>query len=299
MSFPKLDMESVKIVTPKKTVLNGLYFGSKLPDKVYIFVHGLGGNLFSNIVLIQELALRKDVGVLTFSNRGSEVISRIQKLDARKKSGFTKFMGGMAFEKFEDCQDDVLGAVKHIYHKFKCNIILVGHSTGCQKIIFSLAKSKQLAKLISHLVLIAPMSDFAYYQKITPINLWQQQITSVKSQIQNNEGDILLKDIQMEGEIYSANRFFSLYSGVSNEEIFTYFDDKIKPVFLEKINLPILIILGEKDEYRSKPMIQIAKWFVKHINTKSKVQIITNVGHKTAGHEKEIIESIQNFEKIK
>ena len=58
----------VEIVTPKRYLLNGLWFGSEKPERVFIFVHGLTATAFSNHKLVVPLA-DKNTAVITFSNR--------------------------------------------------------------------------------------------------------------------------------------------------------------------------------------------------------------------------------------
>ena len=74
----------INIVTPKKFILNGLWFGAESPSKVIIFIHGLGGNAFSSHKLITLLADSK-TAVITFSNRGHDQVASIKKVDNRKK----------------------------------------------------------------------------------------------------------------------------------------------------------------------------------------------------------------------
>ena len=45
----------VEIVTPKKVLLNGLWFGVKKPRQAIIWVHGLGSSVFSKLDIVQKL----------------------------------------------------------------------------------------------------------------------------------------------------------------------------------------------------------------------------------------------------
>lgn len=36
----------IKIETPKKFILNGIFIGSEKAENIFIYLHGLGGNLF-------------------------------------------------------------------------------------------------------------------------------------------------------------------------------------------------------------------------------------------------------------
>ena len=58
----------IEIVTPKKFVLNGLWFGSKKPKRVIVWVHGLGSSMFSKLGIVDQL-VDKETAVVMFNNR--------------------------------------------------------------------------------------------------------------------------------------------------------------------------------------------------------------------------------------
>ncbi|KKQ06003.1 MAG: Phosphoenolpyruvate synthase, partial [Candidatus Moranbacteria bacterium GW2011_GWF1_36_4] len=125
----------VKIQTPKKFLLDGIFFGSPKAKNVIIFIHGLGSNLFSQAELAERL-VDKNNSVLLFNNRGSGVLSRISQVDKKEKSGRKKHLIGMAKEVFTDCVDDIDGAVRFVESLGSKNILLIGHSTGTQKSVY-------------------------------------------------------------------------------------------------------------------------------------------------------------------
>jgi len=47
--------EPIEIVTPKKVLLNGLWFGVRKPKSVIIWVHGLGSSAFSKLDIVRKL----------------------------------------------------------------------------------------------------------------------------------------------------------------------------------------------------------------------------------------------------
>ncbi len=89
--------EIVGLITKDKLKLNGLWFGSENPKHVLIFVHGLGGTTFGHHDWLLPI-IDSDTSVLFFNNRGNSTVSRIKKLDRRKKKGYASIKAGEVFE---------------------------------------------------------------------------------------------------------------------------------------------------------------------------------------------------------
>ena len=143
------------IVTPKKFVLRGLWFGSKKPKRVVVWVHGLGSSAFTKLGIVEQLA-DKETAVLAFNNRGFERVAEIKYGSGKNTKWIT---AGAAHEKFTDCVDDIQGAINFVRKQGVKNIYLAGHSTGCQKSIYWAHKQK--GRGVKGIILLAPVSDYA------------------------------------------------------------------------------------------------------------------------------------------
>src|SRR5262249_24525325 len=144
----------IEIVTPKKFVLNGLWFGPKKPKQAIVWIHGLASSAFSRLDIIEKIVDSR-TAVMTFNNRGYANVARIGKTNSKK--GLT---AGAAYERFEDCVDDIQGAINFARKQGAKKIFLAGHSTGCQKAIYWAYKSN-LKKGVGGIILFAPVSDYA------------------------------------------------------------------------------------------------------------------------------------------
>jgi dienelactone hydrolase len=71
-----------------------------------------------------------------------------------------------------------------------------------------------------------------------------------------------------------AQRFISLYTPDSIEEIFNYSSGK-KSKTLAKVKVPILAFLAEFDEYAGRPAQDIADWLQQQLNDKR--EIVTHI----------------------
>lgn len=283
----------VKIQTPKKFLLNGLLMNQNVGNNFYIFIHGLSGSIFSQIELLKKIAGTKN-SVLTFNNRGNGIISKIKQVDAKEVLGYKTHNIGMAHEVFTDCLDDIEGAINYANEMGAKNIFLIGHSTGCQKSIYYLSKKPN--SFVKGAVLLAPMSDFADTFVFNNKKVYQKAVAYARKKISlGRQHDLLPSNIWP--QIIDAQRFLSLYTPDSQEEIFSYVSGK-NPIILKKVKKPIFVILAANDEYKDRSMNEIADWFGKKmINHNIRIDIIDNALHGFGGHVEEVAKKILDWSK--
>jgi alpha-beta hydrolase superfamily lysophospholipase len=275
----------VEIITPKKFILNGLWFGPKKPRRAIVWVHGLTSSAFSRLGLVEHI-VDKETAVLTFNNRGHDSVSRISRTDGKKS-----YRAGAAYERFEDCIDDINGVIDFAKKTKAKEIYLAGHSTGSQKTAFWASKKGSGVKGI---ILLAPGSDYAGALMKYGAPKIQRLTAIAKSLIKSGKSDELLASSLWEGEPDSPRRFLSLYTPYSNEQsLFTYFDEKRPAKMLRKITLPMLVIMGENDEHIDRPAREIMEWFEKNTKAPLLSLVAKRATHSFKGHEKAIAKAIK------
>jgi len=265
----------IKFQTPKKFLLHGLWLGPAKAKTVLVLVHGLGGDVFSRNKLVEKL-VTADQAVLAFNNRGSGIVTRFAQQDSKNSKTFHKHTIGMAHEVFTDCVDDLEGAINYATKAGAKRIILVGHSTGCQKSIYYLAK--RINQLVKGVILLSPMSDYADMVKATPPQLYRKLVEVAIKMVSEDRSHELMPD-KLWSYTMDAQRFLSLFTPESIEEIFSYASGK-KPVILNKVKLPILVVLAGEDEYRERLMSEIADWFSVALSKQTaQVKIVPKATH--------------------
>lgn len=265
----------VKFRTPKNFQLPGLWFGPANAETVLIWVHGLGGSAFSHTGIIEQL-VDKRTAVLSFSNRGSGVISNFWKYKNDKPMEHEKCIIGMAHEVFTECVDDIEGAVSLAIEQGAKRIILIGHSTGTQKSVYYLSKKPH--PKVAGAILLAPMSDYADMVKTTAPKDYRRLVVLAEKMVATGKKHELMP-AKLWPYPLDAQRFLSLHTVSSQEEIFTYASGK-KPKTLQSVKKPMLVILAELDEYRERPMTEIAEWFVEALkNQRAEVTTIAGANH--------------------
>ncbi|HEY4514065.1 MAG TPA: alpha/beta fold hydrolase [Candidatus Paceibacterota bacterium] len=282
-----------EIITPKKVRLSGLWFGPRKSKKVVVWVHGLGSSLFSKLGIIEHLA-RKDIAVLTFNNRGHDIVSRIADTGETKIS--KPRLGGSAHEVFEESADDIEGALRFARRAGAKKIYLAGHSTGCQKAIYWASK-KNGGRAAKGIILLAPMSDYSGAIHLEGKRKIARAAAAARALLRRGKKHDLLP-AKLWDRPLDAQRFFSLYSGEGAEEIFTYSQPRVNPRALKSVRRPLLIILAAKDEYADRSARKIADWFEKNLKNNSVVQIIKETTHSFRGSEKSISNAIGNWIKL-
>lgn len=279
-------------LTPKKLKLNGVWLGTSKPKTLYIFLHGLGGSVFSRAPLNTLLASGQEA-VLAFNNRGSGTINYLKQGGGGKQKYFP---AGVAHEVFADCLDDIDGALAYARSRGVKRIFLLGHSTGCQKSIYYLAKRPKT--IVKGAILLAPISDYADVLRKSNKAVYSRALAWAKRLKAKGKPHELLPANVWPAPL-DAQRFLSLYTAESIEEIFTYASNK-KPVTLKRVKKPILSILADEDEFADRPAIEIKAWFDEQLKPGKNnfSAIIKGVVHSFEGGEKEVVTLIRRWSRV-
>ncbi|MCE9541074.1 alpha/beta fold hydrolase [Candidatus Kaiserbacteria bacterium] len=279
----------VQIVTPKKFELDGLWLGPKKAKKVVVWVHGLGSSMFRKLGIADEL-VDNETAVLVFNNRGHDKIARIHKTSGKS------FKGGSVHEVFTECVDDIDGAVRYARENGAKQIFVVGHSTGCQKAAYWGSKRKAVADGI---ILLSPMSDYSAERMASGKKALVRAEKVARAMVAKGRAhDVLPESVWPWPWIADAQRFLSLYTGKSPEEIFTYWEPQRPSATLRRVTTSLLAVIPEKDEYAEMSTKTIGKWFAANVHNGTAL-VFPGAGHSFRGHEKDIARSIRAFMKEK
>jgi len=283
-------MKYITFQSKDKFTHNAILLGSTKSKKAYIFIHGLSGDMFSRFSLNEKLA-KKSRMLLSFNNRGQGIINKFKKEDPKSKKGYKSELIGSALEKFVDCKYDIQGAVDYLKNIGIKKIYLVGHSTGCQKSVYYLAKTND--KAVKGAVLLAPISDYsATINSINP-DMYNRALKEALKMKENNQADKLLPNNTWFAPI-SAQRFLSLYTPNSTEEIFSY-GSKKQATLLKKVNKKLLIFLAEADEHNNRDINDLKIWFEKNTKKTDQVFIVNEANHGFQGQEKKVVNIVHKY----
>jgi pimeloyl-ACP methyl ester carboxylesterase len=282
----------VRIVTPKRYLLDALWFGGHHPTTGIIFVHGLGSHAFAHHDYLTPLATH-DTAVLYFSNRGHDGVAGIKRVKRGSKKGYIYEHAGVAHEVFSDCVDDIQGAINLLVKRGARRVYLVGHSTGCQKIIFHLSHTRN-TKRVAGAILLCPISDYAAAMHQDDARRKKAEKLA-RSFVRSKKAHELLPKKIWPGPL-DAQRFLSLYTPDSKEEIFAYAQPRKIPRTLQRVETPVLVVFAGDDEYRDRDTEEIAEWFRANLRAKvSDIEIIPGALHSFGGKETKLAKMIHRW----
>jgi alpha-beta hydrolase superfamily lysophospholipase len=275
--------------TPKHVSLNGLWFGPVNARRAIVWVHGLGSSVFSKHALFKEL-IDRETAVFVWNTRGHDVISKI------RAKGKRRVLGGSAHEVFTECVDDIDGAIRFAKRQGAKEIFLAGHSTGCQKSAYWAHKRK--GKGVKGIILLAPVSDYAGEMHLHGGKKIVRAAKAARALVAAKKPHALLS-AHLWHETLDAQRFLSLYTPDSIEEIFSYAQPAKRPRVLQSAAAkPVLVLWAERDEFADRPAAEAAAWFQQTLSGKRhEVRIVAGAGHGFGESEEEVGDAMLAFMK--
>ncbi len=283
----------VEVVTKDKLIHQGMYVKPKKSGKkAILWVHGLTGRFYGDVNLMNlfaEACETKGMGFASFNNRGHDVVANIRKIDKRKRGGYRHAMYGAGLERFEDCVFDIDAGVTFLVEQGFTDVILVGHSTGANKVCYY-ACSKRDPRVVG-VVLAGPMSD-RFSQNTDKVN-YKTNVALMKKLVREGKGDEILTRHFFP---MSAKRWLSLLAPHSKEDVFNYGDKTNVLSAFRCIRKPLLVVFSGIDETADRPIGAIKKIFDQHARAKSYTSaIILGATHSYAGKEKELVTIVTNW----
>ena len=245
---PEVPVSLVRIATRDGVPLDGVFTEPRgRRGTALIWVHGLGSVFSSGQPLTRELSTRLNAaGVAYFklNTRGHDVVARAGRQ-----------LAGAAFERFRQCLVDIRTMVDFVRRRGYRRIILAGHSTGANKVLFYAARAKD--RRVDGIALLGPVSDrAAELKRIGPRNLERRIETAEK--LARRDPDAL---IPREWGFWSAQRYLSLYRAGGDEDVFPYYRPDARWTALRSVRLPLAAILGARDEYLDRPAWDVIDTF--------------------------------------
>ncbi len=286
-----------RIKTRDGVTLDGIYVRPKRKsDTALIWIHGLGSNFYSQPrrleVLVQHLKKNK-IAFISFNTRGHDTIARLSK---KSKS----IPGGTGFENFKECTYDIAAVVTFLRKEGYKEIILAGHSTGANKALYYMYKKND--PRVRGLILSGPLSDTVIKQVELGKKFWLILKEIKKIARNKNLANIILQSVlftkrKLPISVMTPNRYLSLYTPGSPEDVFPYGDRKARWRELRNIQVPLAVIIGSRDEHLDRSAKELIKIFQQNaVNAKlfSSI-IIKGARHSFTKKEKELAKVIVDW----
>ena len=135
-------MKLINFICEDGVELNGLLYEASIKTQdIILSVHGMSSNCFKQRdVTIANKAIDSNIDYFCFNNRGSDLISYVNKYVNGTKQ---KIISGTSFEDVVEGYYDIVGAISKLKELGYKNIYLQGHSLGCTKIVYTYNKLKE------------------------------------------------------------------------------------------------------------------------------------------------------------
>ena len=255
-----------------------------ISDIAVIHVHGMSGNGYENHFLddLREMFHKHGVSFFTIDTRGSGVINSFW------KKGDAELLGGSCYEIFDDCVFDIQGALEYLKTLGKSRFILMGHSLGASKVVHYIVTQKH--KEIVASLLLAP-TDMVGWANTDPNN--KIYLQKAKKLLAEGKGDELVgAQCWWDKTPISAQTYPTICESGSAADIY---GEEAK---IGKIDIPTIIVYGDKDMGIIKIDGSIPKWIErvnKIKNKRTEISVIQNAMHSFKDHEHEVVDVAQSF----
>lgn len=218
------------------------------------------------------------------------MIAGLRRLDNSTEKGYQHILGGAGYEIFEQCIYDIDAVIAYMFAKGYRKIILLGHSTGANKVCFY-AGTKHTDNVVG-VGLLSPASDRLDPARDPKTREWQLSMMEVY--LADGKADQLFLDYYFFP--LTPRRFLSLFRPNSTEDTFDYGDEKMRMTCFQSIKVPVLVVFGSKDEHIDRPVDTIMSAFLACRNDTSYQQkIIENALHSFNGHEEVLVSTVDEW----
>ncbi len=255
-----------------------VHFESKEKDICVVFIHGMCGTIVDNYfaTVWGKLLSSTNVGFIYEHNRGHSIEN-----DIVMKDGSFKRCGCM-YEIFEDCIYDIDLAIQTAKDKGYKRIILLGHSYGCNKIIYYFYKKQP--DILGMILASAP--DMIGSHLSIQANDYEELLNEAKRNIDNGEPTKLIHKMIEDYMYMSSQTYYNWYHDGSELNNLPVISNPEHWVQFETIDVPILTFSGsnEEDHYLHLDLLKDKATNCKNFEYK----IIENTGHTYKTKELEI-----------
>jgi pimeloyl-ACP methyl ester carboxylesterase len=212
----------------KSRMLDGFYRPApKHIAPLLVFVHGMGSNFYRSAMkkAFLDAAPAMGMAILSFNNCGAE--------------------RGTEDEKFRTCLSDLDAAAEFARRHGHRQMIFVGHSTGCQKIVYWQAQRRHPG--VAGLVLLSPADDYAVTRRDLGAR-FESKVVWARLKVAAGKGEALVSGLY---ERFTAARFLSLADERAAEaNVFRYAGRLTQ---FRRVKCPVLAVFGEDEEFATIP----------------------------------------------
>ena len=247
--------EFVQLQTSDSLTLPGLLYAAPSSKKIALFLHGNGTScvFYSKNNSVIEVLHSRGISSLLFNNRGAHMLHSNKRVE---DGHLVRVPSGMSHEVIAECVIDIDCAIEFVKSRGYEEIILIGSSTGANKIcVYDHYKPDNI---VSHYMLLAGGDDAGIYYQTLGEARFRHMLGVAKRLIESGESGRILTELVDDGMIFSAAAFYDIANPDGDYNCFPFMEHQTgvklstaRPLFdyFSHISKPTTVIYGELDEY--------------------------------------------------
>lgn len=270
--------------------LQGLLFEpEKGNETIVIHIHGMAGSFYENsfIPIMASRYTESGLAFLTFNNRGHDYLCDLVKTTMGKTESV---MGGAAYEVIEESLFDIEGAINYAKKIGYKKIILQGHSSGANKIVYSMSQ-KPLD--VMGVALISPCDDLGLH--IDDVGDKRNELIKyAESKVNSGNPETLMPENTFFNYWLSAKTYCSCFKDGSAFDTFPYRDSNNPFLMFNSIDVPIFVSFGTDGEFLLQEPKEVFSLLKQKKSTKANLSfhIISGASHSYTGKEHELVSEL-------
>lgn len=241
----KMDFQYVR--TKDDLRLMGVHYEPKNKDIAVLAIHGMSGNVIENYFghVIGKTLAENGIGFVFSHNRGYNHINDIATSQLQDKGGYKTVRIGVNYEIFEDCLLDIDAWIEEVKRLGYKRIILMGHSLGCNKVIYYCSQRKP--KDVIGVILASPPDMVGQLKPDYQPNA-RELFEEAKENVAKGQPRKLLSSMLWDWYNLSSQTFLSLFTEDNNSDNLPVMRNPDEWTQLASISVPILAFMGEYDD---------------------------------------------------
>lgn len=289
-------MDFLYVRTKDDLRLMGVHYEPQSKDIAVLSIHGMSGNVIENYFgnVLGKTLSENGIGFIFAHNRGYNHVNDIATSKLQEKGGYKTVRIGVNYEIFEDCLLDIDAWIEEVKKLGYKKIILLGHSLGCNKVIYYFSQRKP-SDVIG--IILASPPDMVGQLKPDYQPNSNEMYDEAKANVAKGEPRKLLSGMLWDWYNLSSQTFLSLFTEGNNADNLPVMRNPEVWSQLASINVPILAFMGEYDDIAIRRLSEDLELIKKKaVGTKAFSQtMIPRASHVYDGQEEAVSKEVVNW----